>query len=127
MKVPRAGGRSIVHDFKRLSKPLSPGELEQAVWDYDVDKLIKGHMRLTLQVAAIYKTNKQEDIIGVAMYALVWAVNRWPKVKINSNITPYIVVTVHSKIRDYLNRDHPVKIPKTSQLRRKHVVIRVII
>jgi DNA-directed RNA polymerase specialized sigma subunit len=55
---------------------------------------------------------KADDIRAVAAMWLVKAVRQAPKRMYNNNIGPYITSTVRMGIREYLQRDHILRIPK---------------
>lgn len=81
-------------------------------------------MRLALQVIAIY--GQSDDLIGAGMFGLVYAVNRWPEVRRDNNISPYIVTIIHSKIRDHLDNDDVVRMPGRTRRLKKADRVKVV-
>lgn len=56
--------------------------------------------------------HKADDIRSVAVYGLVRAVRFAPKKLYNNNIGPYITTAVRNTIREFLQKDHMIRIPK---------------
>lgn len=83
--------------------------------------IIKGHIRLASQIAGRYMwrhPHKTEDIVAAAMLGLVKAVEWAPTRLEDTNITPYIVSTIHRHISDFLETDHLIKIPRDAYKKR---------
>lgn len=79
------------------------------------ERLIEGHVGLALSIVGRYvdkQRSRAQDLVGVALLAICQAVNNFPSVAINNQITPYIVATIHSHVARYSMEDQIVKVPK---------------
>lgn len=56
--------------------------------------------------------HKADDIRSVAVYGLVRAVKFAPRKLYDNNIGPYITTAVRNTIREFLQKDHMIRIPK---------------
>jgi len=88
----------------------------RATGDKDArDKLIASHMPLAAWVArryAYHHPNRTEDILSAGFLGLTQAVD-WAAVRLkDDHITPYISVTVKRFIRDFIEADSLMPIPR---------------
>lgn len=80
------------------------------------DTLIVAHMRLAISISTKYavgRVNKAEDIISVAMEALVDAVSNFATRGRDSKIGAYISSTIQGRIADFIKHDRLIHIPKS--------------
>lgn len=112
-----------------LPKPIPEKELIVLVHQLrngiDVtEQIAHGHMRLAMQIVGRYifklGTDKLADeLVGVAMLAVVRAVKDAARKLRDNNITPYIVARIHNDIGTYLVEDKLIRIPMKSFYRHK--------
>lgn len=131
----RVQGRGFEHP---LGDVELPGILDAVTLDTLVNRLrtgdlsvaneiIKGHMRLALSVVsryyARYNCGRQlEDIVSVALLAVVESVRRATSNLQDNNITPYIVSAIHSRVSNYLTEDCVIHQPHGAEGKRPVVV-----
>ena len=108
---------------KKIKKSLlTPEELNQLVarlraGDRTVAHLIiESELKVAYKIAKYYSRwypNKRDDIVGAAYMGITWAVNRACAGHMyDNNIVPYIAKTVHRFIKEHLERDHLIRIPR---------------
>jgi len=77
------------------------------------EAIVLNHLGLVIQITGRYVNffpRKSDDLLGVALVALVDAVNRFQYCATDDLITPYIVASVHGQLANFLKQDHTVKI-----------------
>lgn len=79
------------------------------------EKIIEGHIRLVIDLARCFARGfRLDDAEGVALLALVDAVDRAETALTDDNITPYITAVVKSQLREFVASDRIVYMPRRS-------------
>ncbi len=75
-------------------------------------ELIMAHLHMVAAMAGDNsKRRNREDVMGVAMLALVDAVERAQTALVDNNITPYITAVVKDQIKEFVATDRAVGMP----------------
>lgn len=86
-------------------------------------KIVESLLRLAFSVATLWAAKyvqKKDDITGVALLALVKAVDRFFVIpNHDKSIQPYVVAKIGWALKDYLAEDHLIRIPACSVF--KHI------
>lgn len=130
----RVRGRGFDHPFgdRELPKAIEPSTLTTLVTmlrsgDLTVaNRIAEGHMRLAMSIVsrylASYNCSRQlDDLVSVAMLAVVQAVRRAATNLVDDNITPFIVSAIHSAISNFLTEDSVIYQPHSAE-RTRHVI-----
>lgn len=123
-------GGYIASEIKDLPQKLDKAVLEELVTElrkplFSLDrkreirnKIVNGHMRLGMYIAARYafkyKSKSPGDIIGEMSLALIEAVDRAAYKLTDNNITPFISSAIHSALMTFIEEDRIVKVPGRS-------------
>lgn len=78
-------------------------------------ELIDGHIRLACSIVSKFlvgRRQKTDDILAAGLLGLCQAVEWAQERMVDDNIAPYIVVTVSRHIRDFLESDSLIPIPR---------------
>lgn len=119
----RVRGKSFDSGFKKFDPPIKKErliELFTAMKTGDLtgcEEVIRGHMGLSCQIVSRYVSGapkKSDDLLGVALMALVQAVAWLPARCAHDNPGGYIVETIHSQLSDFIARDQTVYIPRSA-------------
>jgi len=120
LKSVRIKGVSI--PFRKLPRPISPEEVEEITIrirsgetrEDDLDRIILGHLRLSISIAAKYAKCLKEDhhiLVAGAFYGVVWAVNKAKEKLIDNNMTGWIVSNVNRFVYEEYKKNRPKKAP----------------
>jgi RNA polymerase sigma factor (sigma-70 family) len=79
--------------------------------------IVEGHIRLAMWLVACYANrypHKTDDLVSAACLGVAQAVEWAPDRLLDDNITPYIFATAERHIKDFLEQDRIVKIPRSA-------------
>lgn len=110
----------LLTDFDYLSAPDKPDAIVLAdqVRRYREGDLtqrrpiIEAHLHIVASIAGDYRDS--DEMLGVALLALVDAVQRAPSILDDNEITPYITSTVNYRIKDAVARNRSVYMPPST-------------
>ena len=103
--------RLTEEEVQALVKRLLAGD------ESTIPQIAQSYIPLALSISRVYgykNPQRKSDIDASALHGLTQAVTWFPKRAYNTNITPYLHKTIHRFIRDYIERDHTVPIPRKS-------------
>jgi RNA polymerase sigma factor (sigma-70 family) len=117
----RIKARGFESGFKQdeIPRPLEADKLRELVdklrqGDKTVsDEIVLNHLGLVIQITGRYVNffpRKADDVLGVALVALVDAVTRFQYSAVNNEITPYIISSVHGQISNFLKQDQTIRL-----------------
>lgn len=104
------------HGFVNSPRKLDEAELNDRVQRYrdgdlsQRDPLIEAHIRVAVQIAVAYP-NHDDDVIGVALLALVNAVDQAREALTDNLITPYIKAVIRDRIVTAIASSRAVYMP----------------
>lgn len=118
---------SLVFPNKELPSALPPEELEVLVKrlcsgdDTVKEKIIHTHLRLAIKLANNFARFQTETDVytSTALYALTVAVNRFPKVAKDSNITAYIISEIGWQLRHQALQEKGIQLPPSTYHKRR--------
>ena len=117
----RVKGKSLKTGLTDLGSKLNDDELAELVrrlknGESVENKILRGHIRLILQVSGRYVSyfpNKEDDIVGVALLAATEGVKKARKdMQEPNNISGWIVRSVHYGISHFLKTDDTIQLPR---------------
>lgn len=79
------------------------------------DALIEGHIYFAMWIVTHYvgrHSDRAEDLASSALFGLVQAVEWAPERMRDNNITAYIATTIRRHIRDFIEQDNMIRIPR---------------
>ena len=104
------GYKKTAQEIEQMASKLREGDASQ------ISALIECHIKLAYQISKRFINSypkKKDDIIAAAFYGLSKAVNWAYEGRLyDDGITKYIQVTVQRHIRDFLETDHKINIPR---------------
>lgn len=99
----------LVIQLKRFKYGINQGNKKEIV-----NKIVKGHLRLALNIASRWGylfQNKIDDICGVAQLELIKATYRAITNLEDNNITYYLSTSIHGAIKNFVENDNVFNVP----------------
>lgn len=122
----KAKTKGYEHYLGSQNLPVPEKDISQIVQDYRDgnshlrDFLVNNHMRLAMDIVGRYHGKGYQDVdelVSVAMLAVVDAVDKAAERLHDNNITGYVVSNIHYAIYQHLAEDSTIRVPKRSQER----------
>lgn len=99
--------------LKILTEKLAAGDLSV------VREIVLGHARLAIRIAGQYcfRPSQEQDLVSVALLALVDGCLTVAEGKGVDNITGYLISLVHSRCNRFACEDRTVRVPRSSLIK----------
>lgn len=104
--------------LQELCEKIKTGSLSAK----ELDELVRGHMRLAMQIASTYAArayHKADVFVSEAMFGIMYAIHKAPGKLKDNGLTPYIVSCVHRFCFQALTNDQVVRVPLSTRWDRK--------